>query len=1195
VKLISCPSCQEPLPWTAKYCAKCGQNLSTNTPSTKKNKNLLFPDVKKVHRPSALKVSRFYVLGAGVHATTQRMTPHMDTTPDQSEHNGHASGNTTITLSPDTDIQEEFNDDREWQRRATWEKVVTYKTPRVLPSPVTPPPIPAISRSPAGSTPPALVSIRQTPPKKPPRVPTQLLSWISLIVLAGLLLGGVFGLVVSFGHGILSRTSHSSPLTLQVTPSTVAQGGTITLHGTHFSPSARVGLTLDANITLFDTNYTNIIRTDANGSFSDTAYVDPSWGGGPHVIHAEDAILHKSASFTVIVTGQSTSLRPPHLLFSTNALDLGSGDQATNSSQMITISNAGGGQITWRATATQRWLLVTPASGTFSNGQHMQLVVASDRSNLGVGSYSASIIFTSNTGQATLSVKMSVTPLQPGHEPVLQLNPAVLSFTAKDGAGSPPDQVVTVSNPGVLALQWSATSVTNDGTSWLSVYPSSGTVTKGNSQEATISVNTSIMLPGVYSGSVTFTSNGLVAAKNSPQTIYVSLVVLPQCGLQVSPGALTFSGVYLQSPPAQQIMSVGVSQGCSSSLNWSAIATTSDRGKWLSIGSTGGVTPSNPSVSVSTAGLLPGTYSGSVIFSSSSGTQTLPVTLILGQSTTPIATAAPATLSFSGIIGQTGPVPPQNITLTNTGGGTLTWHATAATAIGGAWLGVTPATGSLSSQLAATLSVSPTLSETLTAGTYNATITIIGTDSLGNPASGSPLSIPVSFLVQAPCSITAATPALAFQGVSGQPDPAVQAATITANGTCVNALTWTAVTATTPVGGTWLSATPATGTVSLKAPSTTSVGVTTAGLAAGTYKGTVTITAIDNVTKAAVGKPQVIAVTLTVQPGCTLQPPSVKGETFSSQVGANPATQTFTISASGACTGKVTITPTATMANGTGWLAVSPASTKVTSGTSATFTVTVTSASLAAGSYTGSISLAAFNAGIAISGSPQTVGITLTVSAPPSLTAGPGTMNFNVSTGPLSKPVTITNTGGQPLNWTAALGTGSPSYVSLSAASGTGLAGGAAATVNVTVNATGVPGGTTVSTTVVISATDPNTGQAVAGSPSTVAITITISSPKMTLSATSLTYTTTVGNNPAAQTINLQNTGDDTLTWKAAAPSQPWLTVTPTTDSDSAGQSATLTFTIDVTNMTANTYTATVLITPSTGAPQKVTVTLTIN
>ncbi|HEX9134448.1 MAG TPA: hypothetical protein VF844_19325 [Ktedonobacteraceae bacterium] len=1155
----------------------------------------MIPPIKKAHRPAALKVSRFYAVEADAFATTQRLVSRMTTTPDQPGQNGQGSGSTAISLAPDNVSQEQDSDDDEVQRRGTWEKIVTYKTPRVSPIPVTPPSLPAVSGSPAGSTPPALIRVRKTPPKKPPRIPTRLFSWVSMLVLLGLLLGGVFGLVVTFSRGILAQPSHTrSAFSIQVTPSTVALGGIITLRGSGFSPSARVGLTRDANIALIDTGGANIIRADAKGSFSDTALVDPSWGAGPHVIRAEDAFVHKSASFTVIVTGQSASLRPSHLLFSTNALDLGSGDQATNSTQVITLSNAGGGQINWQATATQSWLMISPKSGTFSYGQNMQVVVASDRSNLKVGSYAASIIFTSNTGQATLPVKMSVTQLQPGHEAVLQLTPAVLSFTGTDGGISPPAQIVTVSNPGVLSLQWNATSSTNDGSGWLSVDPPSGTVTKGNSQAATISVNTSIMLPGVYSGSITFASNGIVAAKGSPQTIYVSLVVLPQCGIQVSPAGLSFADVYLQPPPARKIVSVGVSQGCSSSLRWSAFATTSNGGNWLSVGPTGGVTPAYPSVSVSATGLKPGTYSGSVIFSWSGGTQTLPVTFVMGQPTTPIVTAAPATIPFSAIIGQPGPVPQKVITLTNTGGGTLTWHATAATAVGGAWLAITPATGILASQQPAPITVTAKLLKTLTAGTYTATRTISGTDSLGHPAAGSPQAIPVSFVVQAPCAIATATPALVFQGAIGRPNPVAQAATITASGACANALTWTATAATTPAGGTWLTATPAAGTVSLTAPSTTSVGVALTGLTAGTYTGTVTLTAIDSITKVAVGTPKVIAVTLTVQPVCTLQAPSVTGATFSNEVGTNPATQTFTVGVTGACTGNVTITPTATMASGTGWLAVSPASATVASGGSATFTVTVASSALAAGSYTGSISLSAVNGGIAITGSPQAVGVTVTVLALPSLTAGPA-IAFNVSTGIVSQPVTINNTGGEPLNWTAALGAGAPTYVSLSAASGTNLAAGASAQTNVILDATGLAGGTSVTTSVIISAIDPITGLTVAGSPVTVTVTINVPPPQMLLSSNTLAFTSTVGNNPAAQTINVQNTGGNTLTWAAGAPSQPWLAVTPTTGSDAAGQSTPLTLSVDVTGLAAGTYTATVVITPSVGNAVTVSVTLTIN
>ncbi len=365
-------------------------------------------------------------------------------------------------------------------------------------------------------------------------------------------------------------------------------------------------------------------------------------------------------------------------------------------------------------------------------------------------------------------------------------------------------------------------------------------------------------------------------------------------------------------------------------------------------------------------------------------------------------------------------------------------------------------------------------------------------------------------------------------------------------------------------------------------------------LTAGTYTGSVTITAINSVTKLAIGTPKVVAVTLTVQSVCTLQPPSATALAFSAGAGLKPTSQTFTVGVIGACTGNVIITPTASMTSGTGWLTTSAPVTVISRG-SAVFTVTIASAGLAAGKYTGSISLAALNGAVATGGSPQVVGITFNVLAAPALTAGPGTVAFNVSSGIVSQPLTITNNGGSALNWAAALGTGAPSYISLSSASGTNLAGGTTASINVIVDATGLAGGTSVTTSVVVSAIDPLTGQAVQGSPVTVTVTIHIPPPQMLLSATSLAFTTTAGTNPAAQAVNVQNPGGNTLTWTAGTPSQPWLAVSPITGSDTAGQTTPIMFSVNVNGLAAGTYTATVVITPSVGTPVTVNVALTVN
>jgi len=395
--------------------------------------------------------------------------------------------------------------------------------------------------------------------------------------------------------------------------------------------------------------------------------------------------------------------------------------------------------------------------------------------------------------------------------------------------------------------------------------------------------------------------------------------------------------------------------------------------------------------------------------------------------------------------------------------------------------------------------------------------------------------------------------------------------------------------------------------VNLTTSASTKVGIKLAGLTAGSYSGTVTVTAVDS-TNQPVGAPQTITVNLTVRQQCTLQNLSQQAETFSAEPGYNPpAAQTFTVGVIGNCKGAVTVTPTVTTVtptvttvNGTGWLAVSPSlPATLTSGESATFTVTatsatVTSAALLLGSYTGSISLAAVDGSGTIIGSPQVVGVTLNVLTAPQLTANQG-LSFNVPTGTSSQQITIANTGGAPLNWTAALDPAAPSFITLSAGSGTNLLGGTSTTTSVNINATGLAGGSSYTTSVKITAFDPITGKVVVGSPSTIAVTITIAPPQMALSASSLAFTTTAGSNPAAQTITIQNTGGDTLTWTVGTPSASWLTVTPASGSDNAQVSSTITFKVNAAGLGPGKYNATVVITPTPGTAVTVQVKLTVN
>ena len=97
----------------------------------------------------------------------------------------------------------------------------------------------------------------------------------------------------------------------------------------------------------------------------------------------------------------------------------------------------------------------------------------------------------------------------------------------------------------------------------------------------------------------------------------------------------------------------------------------------------------------------------------------------------------------------------------------------------------------------------------------------------------------------------------------------------------------------------------------------------------------------------------------------------------------------------------------------------------------------------------------------------------------------------------------------------------------------------------------------------------------------------------MQLNTNTLVYSTSVGVNPQVQSVNLTNSGGDGLTWKASS-SQSWLKLGLTKGSDNYQQTSTIPFNVDATGLASGFYKATVVISPSVGAAQIVTVTLTV-
>jgi len=343
--------------------------------------------------------------------------------------------------------------------------------------------------------------------------------------------------------------------------------------------------------------------------------------------------------------------------------------------------------------------------------------------------------------------------------------------------------------------------------------------------------------------------------------------------------------------------------------------------------------------------------------------------------------------------------------------------------------------------------------------------------------------------------------ALTFSATTGGNDPSPQTVVLSSSRTRERTCTATE-------NAPWITVTPSSGTIAAETDSV-SVRATTAGLAAGSYSANVMITETSQNGRI---RRTILPVTLSVA-GAAAAPAiqlSVSSLAFSGAAGAaNPAAQTIGVSN----TGSGTLTWTAS--DNAAWLTLTPAS-----GTNAgTIAASVNMAGLAAGTYNTTISVAA--TGTATKSLPVT--LTVTNSSPTSgITTSPSPIAFTgtVGPGPLTVPVTFTNTGATSVNFTW---TDSISWISAGYPAGT-LSPGQSVTYSMTANISGMAAGSYYGIATVTA------GGITKQVPVTLALTTATSTAAIGLNTTSLGFAGTVGGtNPSAQTIAVSNVGGGTL------------------------------------------------------------------
>jgi uncharacterized repeat protein (TIGR01451 family) len=610
------------------------------------------------------------------------------------------------------------------------------------------------------------------------------------------------------------------------------------------------------------------------------------------------------------------------------------------------------------------------------------------------------------------------------------------------------------------------------------------------------------------------TGNGTVnysAPKNTegPQTATITIGDATGYSIFTENQVSAFACTFTVSPASVEVSSNGVSNffGINASYNFCKWTATSSDRTALIVGDVSG------QAGLSTNGSVVGT--GAVYYRVAQNTTGAPRTITItagcqtftvnqdGATTAPGASLSPSTLTFTANTGSTSAA--QTVTLTNTGSSALAISGISIT-------GTNPTdfaqTNTCGSSLAASASCSISVTFTpASAASFAATL------SVADNATGSPQTVALSGT-----GTTASTPvaslsptSLTFSAVSGSTS-AAQTVTLKNTGSAALVISGISIAGTNPTDF----AQANTCGSSLAANATCSISVTFTPASATSFAATLSVA--DNAT----GSPQTVALsgtgTTAAAPAASLSPTSL---TFTTNTGSTSTAQTVVLKNTGSAAltiSGITISET----NPADFAQTNTCGSSLAANASCSISVTFTPASVA--SFAATLSVAD-NA----TGSPQKVALSgtgTTATAPqPSLT--PSALTFRgttVGTTATAQNIKLENVG------TAALAITSIAITGTNAADfsqtnncGSSLAVDASCTIAVTFTPA-----STVSFTATLTVTDN-----AAGAPQTAALSgtgIAANAPVVSLTPSSLSFTTLTGTTAAAQTVTLKNTGNASLT-----------------------------------------------------------------
>jgi hypothetical protein len=640
------------------------------------------------------------------------------------------------------------------------------------------------------------------------------------------------------------------------------------------------------------------------------------------------------------------------------------GGTAPSQNVNITLNGASVTIVSVSASTTtgQNWLL--PSIGSSS------VFVSVNAAGLTAGTYSGTV--TANTSSGTINFPVNLTVAA---TPTLNVNPAALNFAYQAGTAAPLPQTITLTSSGSSTNATVTSSTNTGGTQWLIVSPT-GPVTTPT--QITVNIQPANLAVGTYTGNIQIVSAG--GGANATVNIPVSLLISNNPIISANPASLTFTAQVGGGAPPAQSLSITSSGGALAYTAASSVGSPPGGG-WLQVPTQSGATNGAISVSIVTAGLPVGTYIGTInLTAPNAGNGNLSVPVTLNITAGPALQLSVPTLSFAYQVGQAQPLS-QTVTVGSTSG-QVSFTVAAQTSTGAQWLSASPANGIAPGNFVVTVNTTG-----LTPGTYTGIITV-------TPSGATPQTIQVTLVVSNTALLVLSPNAASFTATVGTGITQSQNVAVTStDGTPLNFSVGLSM------GTSWLLV----NTSSASTPANLSLSANPSGLAAGTYTGTVTITASS---AAVTNSPQTLPVTLNVTSANTLSvaPASLS---FTQAPGAlPPPPQTVSVTSTGATSGQqITFAATVSLNQGQGWLTVSPSNAT----TPANLTVTTNGAGLVAGTYTGQIILS--SPGV----TPQTISVALSVGSSGGLGSA-GSMAHLAAGGftnqnPWKTIITLVNTG----------------------------------------------------------------------------------------------------------------------------------------------------------------------------------------